>query len=134
LLAAVEDVREILTATRKEYYTVGEVARLTGRTPYTVRRWLSEGRLPAIRVEGTGPRGRLLIPGSHLTRLLPQGLGGDLPQTGTTSQAGGTGVQAKRQARLPLASAGSANDDRGLQETAGRSAVSPHSTIGVTDD
>jgi excisionase family DNA binding protein len=79
VLTAVEDLRASYAQTRKEYYTVEEVGRLTGRSAYTVRRWLAEKKLTAIRVDGTGPRGRLLIPGEQLARLLPKGLGGALP-------------------------------------------------------
>jgi excisionase family DNA binding protein len=81
LIDSVDDLRSQIAGTRKELYTVDEVARLTGRTPYTVRRWITEGRVRATRVEGTGPRGRLLIPGAELVRLIRHGLGGDLPPT-----------------------------------------------------
>jgi excisionase family DNA binding protein len=83
VLAELGELRAIIQGTRKDYYTVDELARLTGRTAYTVRRWITEGRLQAIRVEGTGPRGRLLVPGSQLGQLLPQGLGSEIPTTAT---------------------------------------------------
>lgn len=91
LVASVDDLRARIEGTTKQLYTVEEVARLTGRTPYTIRRWITEGRLEATRVEGTGPRGRLLVPSSQLLRLLPQGLGSDLPPTVADQEGDGGG-------------------------------------------
>jgi excisionase family DNA binding protein len=79
ILAGVRDIRELLTGTRKEWLTVEEVAELTGRATYTVRRWIAAGRLKAVRVRGTGPRGRLLVARSELQGLISAGLGGDVP-------------------------------------------------------
>ena len=79
LFAELREIREILANQRKPNLTVGEVALLVGRDPYTVRTWVKTGRLKAIRVLGTGPRGRLLIERSELDRLLADGRGGSVP-------------------------------------------------------
>jgi excisionase family DNA binding protein len=79
ILAGVRDIRETIAGLRKDWYTVGEVSELTGRTAYTVRRWIATGRLRASRVSGTGPKGRLLIGREELQGLIAAGLGGDVP-------------------------------------------------------
>jgi excisionase family DNA binding protein len=48
----VDHVLKRLGEFRKEYFTVKEVAGLVRRSPYTVRRWLREGRLKGIRIAG----------------------------------------------------------------------------------
>jgi excisionase family DNA binding protein len=73
ILAELRALRELVQGNRKPLLTIDEVARLTGRDPYTVRRWVKEGRLRATRVQGTGPRGRLLVAREELDRLLAAG-------------------------------------------------------------
>lgn len=58
---------------RKSHLSVDEIADQTGRSAYTVRRWISLGRLEAVRVSGTGPRGRLLVPAEQVDMLLRSG-------------------------------------------------------------
>jgi excisionase family DNA binding protein len=79
ILAGVRDLRELLAGVRKEWYTVEELAALTGRSAYTVRRWIATGRLKATRVACAGPRGRLLVARDQLQGLIASGLGGEVP-------------------------------------------------------
>ena len=79
LKVAVEDIRAKLAGTYKSNYTVEEVAQLVGRSPYTVRRWIAAGRIEAIRIEGTGPKGRLLVPRDQLDSLVKAGMGAAIP-------------------------------------------------------
>ena len=79
LRSAVEDIRGQLSKRQKPHLTVEELAELVGRSPYTVRRWISEQRITAIRIDGSGPKGRLLIPREQLDALISQGLGAAVP-------------------------------------------------------
>jgi len=79
ILDDLRDIREMLSGLRKEWYTIEEVAELTGRTAYTIRRWVKEGRITATRVSGTGPRGRLLVGWDQLRQLIGAGMGGEVP-------------------------------------------------------
>jgi excisionase family DNA binding protein len=76
---SLEEVLSLLRGCRKELLTVEEVARAVSRDPLTVRRWIKDGRLRSIRVQGSGPRGRLLVPREELSRLVGMGLGSALP-------------------------------------------------------
>lgn len=78
ILTELEEIRATLSGLRKSHYTVEEVAELVGRSAYTVRRWIAEKQLLARRIEGTGPKGRLLVPREELTRLMSQGLDAEM--------------------------------------------------------
>jgi excisionase family DNA binding protein len=75
---------------RKPLLTVEEVAGLTGRSAYTVRRWVKQKLLTARRIDGAGPKGRLLIDRSELDRLLRQGLAGRVPPVALSSPSEGS--------------------------------------------
>jgi len=69
-LSRIESLLLELSATsRKEFYTVEELARLVDRSAYTIRRWIKEGHLRAIRIIGGGARGRLSIPHDEVRKL-----------------------------------------------------------------
>ena len=78
---AVEDIRKRLQETSKSHFTVEEIAKMTGRKPYTVRMWIKENRIEAERIPGTGPRGRLLIPRSEINKLIASGKAAHIPAT-----------------------------------------------------
>ena len=75
----VAELRALVADRRKPQLTIHEFAALVGRSDYTCRRWVADGRVHAIRVQGTGPRGRLLIPRTELDRLLSEGKGEEIP-------------------------------------------------------
>jgi helix-turn-helix protein len=59
----------------KEWYTVEEVAEITGKAPYTVREWCRQGRIRAKKkVCGRGKGGEWLVGHDELTRLRNEGL------------------------------------------------------------
>jgi len=63
----------------KTHLTVEEVAEITGRAPYTVRRWIKEKRIRAQRIKDGGPKGRLLVPREEIEQLIAGGLGAEVP-------------------------------------------------------
>ena len=73
------EIRAQLDGVKKDFYAIEEVAEMVGRSSYTVRRWISQKRLNATRVEGTGPRGRLLVPREELDKLIRVGRGAGVP-------------------------------------------------------
>jgi excisionase family DNA binding protein len=72
-------LNERLSRRTKSHLTVEEVAELTGRAAYTVRRWVKEKKLVAQRIREGGPKGRLLIPREEVERLIASGLGAEVP-------------------------------------------------------
>ena len=76
-----QQINEKLDGHTKSLLTVAEAARLVNRSEHTVRRWIKLGKLKAVRVKETGPRGRLLIRQEALVGLLAEGFGEDIPAT-----------------------------------------------------
>lgn len=66
-------------ACQKQFLRVDEVAELTGRSAFTVRRWIKEGKIEATRISHGGPRGRLLIPRHQLQCIVRDGKGENVP-------------------------------------------------------
>jgi excisionase family DNA binding protein len=69
----VDELVEHARGKAKPLLTVEEVAAEVGRSNYTCRSWIKSGKLKATRVQGTGPRGRLLVRREDLDRLLDGG-------------------------------------------------------------
>lgn len=84
---AVREIHRLLGERQKSHLTVEEFAEQTGRKPYTVRDWIKNRRIEAIRVAGTGPKGRLLIPREELQKLIECAMGGRVPATATAGTA-----------------------------------------------
>jgi len=79
LSRGMHEIRERLAAGFKPHFTVSEFAGLVGRAEYTVRTWISQGKIAAFRVPDTGPKGRLLIPRAELESLVGRGEAGHVP-------------------------------------------------------
>ena len=79
LTSRLEAVTEGLARRTKSHLTVDEVADLTGRAPYTIRRWVKEGRIQAQRLREGGPKGRLLIAREEVQKLIETGFGAEVP-------------------------------------------------------
>jgi excisionase family DNA binding protein len=75
IMTDLDVIKQRLSTSHKSHYTVDEIAHLVGRSAYTVRRWITEGRISAIRVNGTGPKGKLLVPHDQLANLIDLGKG-----------------------------------------------------------
>lgn len=65
-----DEVLDLVGQHQKKHLTVEEFACAVSRAPLTVRRWIKEGRINAIRVSGSGAHGRLLIDRAELNRLI----------------------------------------------------------------
>lgn len=87
LQTEVREIRRSLSQHAKPLLTVDEVAELTGRAAFTVRRWIHEGRLKAERIQGTGSRGRLLIPREEILTLIRAGRGEHLPNSAVNAES-----------------------------------------------
>ena len=76
-------LHDLLAARRKDQLTVAEFAEAVGRSAYTLRRWIGEGRVRAVRIADGGPKGRLLIARSELDRVIAAAAGGAIPDSAT---------------------------------------------------
>ena len=72
-------MREQLAGTCKSHLTIEEVAKMTGRAPYTVRAWVKAGRIKAERITGTGPKRAVLVRREEVTKLIASGRGTKIP-------------------------------------------------------
>ena len=73
----IDRVQQELTALKDdgsepEFITVSEAARILRRSPYTIRRWLREGKLDGSKTTN-GSRGQYLIRRAEVDSLLRQG-------------------------------------------------------------
>ncbi len=87
----VREITEWLHGHAKEYYTVAEVAALVQRSPYTVRRWLKEGRIEGIKIsdrpddDRSVNKGQYLIAKEQLEILVGQGKGVNIKISNTAT-------------------------------------------------
>jgi excisionase family DNA binding protein len=56
----------------KPFYTVKELAKHLGRSTYTIRRWIRDGKLQAVKLNSGGPRDPYLIEHREVQELLTQ--------------------------------------------------------------
>jgi len=79
-----EEVREVsewLHGHTKDFFTVAEVATIVQRSPYTVRRWLKEGRIEGIKINdhpnnpNSPNKGQYLIAKEELAKIVNQAKG-----------------------------------------------------------
>ncbi len=66
MAAAVESLRTAVMVTTEESLTPSQVARLIGRHRNTVRNWVNQGLIRAVKI---GPRGDLRVPRSEAERV-----------------------------------------------------------------
>jgi excisionase family DNA binding protein len=69
ILARLRALQGNSTLPNKDFYSVEEVAQYVHRSPYTVRKWILDGKMKAVRVAGSNSHGRKLIPHAELSRL-----------------------------------------------------------------
>jgi hypothetical protein len=81
LQSCVSELMTQIAGATKDYYTVEEFASRTGRAPYTVRHWRKLGLIVAERIQGSGPKGRLLIPRGELEKIVKSGRGENVNST-----------------------------------------------------
>ena len=79
LESGLADLRDRVESRTKAHFRVEEIAALTARAPYTVGTGIKEGRSAAIRIPGTGPKGRRLVPRQELEKLIECRLGAGVP-------------------------------------------------------
>ncbi|MBM4040365.1 MAG: helix-turn-helix domain-containing protein [Planctomycetes bacterium] len=76
LTEQIRGLRHDLSATlaprwkRKPFYTVRELAQQVGRSPYTVRRWIREGKLNAVKLNDGRPKDQYLIEAQDIQELI----------------------------------------------------------------
>lgn len=79
IISELREIKQAIASARKSHYTIDEVARMVGRSAFTVRRWISEKRISASRVPGTGPKGKLLVSREELSKLIDLGRAENVP-------------------------------------------------------
>jgi excisionase family DNA binding protein len=63
----------ILDINRPNWYTINETAKILRKSRITISRWISEKKIPFVRMDG-GTRGRVLIPGAYFESLEAEAL------------------------------------------------------------